>query len=160
MKKPSFYLNLLLATLLLSWFAPEQALAQTKKAKLKREVIATDRAPKSVGPYSQAIRAGDFVFVAGQTAFDPATGKLVEGGIKEQTIQVLKNIQHILEAAGTKLNRVVKVTVFLSDWKYFKEMNEAYADFFPVNPPARSTVQGERWPEGHLLAIEVIALAK
>ena len=124
------------------------------------EVISTDKAPRSVGPYSQATRAGGFIFCAGQGAFDPATGQLVEGGIQEQTRQVLRNLRAVLEAAGSGLDRVVKVTVFLSAWKYFKDMNEAYAEFFDTDhPPARSTVQGERWPQGHLVAIEAIALA-
>jgi len=92
--------------------------------------------------------------------FDPTTGRLVDGGIREQTRQVLRNLQAVLEAAGTGLDRAVKFTVFLSDWKYFKEMNEAYGEFFERNPPARSTVQGDRWPEGHLVAIEAIALVK
>lgn len=123
------------------------------------DVIATSAAPQSVGPYSQATRAGGFIFCAGQGAFDPATGRLVEGGIKEQTRQVLRNLQAVLQAAGSGLDRVVKVTVFLSDWKYFKEMNEAFAEFFSSeHPPARSTVQGDRWPEGSLVAIEAIAL--
>ena len=126
----------------------------------KIEVISTGKAPKSVGPYSQATRAGGFIFCAGQGAFEPATGQLVAGGIKEQTRQVLRNLQAVLEAGGSGLDRVVKVTVFLSDWKYFKEMNEAYAEFFATDhPPARSTVQGERWPDGHLVAIEAVALA-
>lgn len=139
----------------------ELALAQElDKRPLDREVISTDKAPKSVGPYSQAIRAGEFIFCAGQGAFDPTTGKLVDGGIKEQTRQVLRNLQAVLEAAGSCLDRAVKLTVFLSDWKYFKEMNEAYGEFFKTDPPARSTIQGARWPEGHLVAIEAIALAK
>jgi 2-iminobutanoate/2-iminopropanoate deaminase len=127
---------------------------------IDRHVISTDKAPKSVGPFSQAILAGDFIFVAGQGAFNPSTGNLVEGGIKEQTRQVIRNIKTILESAGSSLERTVKMTVFLSDWVYFKEMNEAYAEFFTTEPPARSTVQGERWPEGHLVAMEAIALAK
>jgi 2-iminobutanoate/2-iminopropanoate deaminase len=127
----------------------------------KREVIRADKAPKAVGPYSQAIRAGGFIFVAGQAAFDPATGKLVAGGIKEQTRQTLRNIQAILQAAGSDLSRVVKVTVFLTDWKNFPEMNEVFAELFGTEgPPARSTIQGERWPEGSLVAIEAIALAE
>ena len=127
----------------------------------KIEVLSTNKAPKAVGPYSQATRGGGFIFCAGQGAFDPATGRLVPGGIKEQTRQVLRNLQAILEAGGSALDRVVKVTVFLSDWKYFKEMNEAYAEFFSLDhPPARSTVQGDRWPEGHLVAIEAIALER
>ena len=140
---------------------PEPAVAQMQKdGTFEREVVSTDKAPKSVGPYSQAIRAGDFIFCAGQGAFDPTTGRLVDGGIREQTRQVLRNLQAVLEAAGTGLDRAVKFTVFLSDWKYFKEMNEAYGEFFERNPPARSTVQGDRWPEGHLVAIEAIALVK
>ena len=123
------------------------------------EIISTPNAPNPMGPYSQATRAGGFIFCAGHGGVDPATGRLVEGGIKEQTRQVFRNLSAVLDAAGTDLSRVVKVTVFLHDWKYFKEMNEAYAEFFPNNPPARSTVQGDRWPEGSLVAIEAIALA-
>lgn len=123
-------------------------------------VISTREAPSAVGPYSQAIRAGGFLFCAGQGAFDPATGKLVKGGIEEQTRQVLRNLEAVLKAGGSGLDRVVKVTVFLSDWKDFKQMNEAYAEFFNTgHRPARSTAQGERWPEGSLVAIEAIALA-
>ena len=125
------------------------------------KVIATKSAPTSVGPFSQGTRAQGFIFVSGQGAFDPATGQLVPGGIKEQTRQVLRNIEAVLKAAGGDLDRVVKVTVFLSDWKYFKEMNEAYSEYFNSDrPPARSTVQGERWPEGHLVAMEAIAVDK
>lgn len=150
-----------LFTLLLILPTTKHATAQHQnEKKIKREVIFTDKAMKPVGPYSQAIRAGDFIFVAGQGASSPTTGVLVEGGIKEQTRQVLRNIQTILEAAGSNLERTVKVTVFLTDWKYFKEMNEAYAEFFKTNPPARSTIQGERWPDGHLVAMDVIALSK
>ena len=123
------------------------------------EAISTANAPKPMGPYSQATRAGGFIFCAGHGGVDPTTGRLVEGGIKEQTRQVFRNLRAVLEEAGSDLGRVVKVTVFLHDWKYFKEMNDAYAEFFPNNPPARSTVQGDRWPEGTLVAIEAIALA-
>ena len=123
------------------------------------EIIATKNAPTSVGPFSQGTRARGFIFCSGQGAFDPATGQLVAGGIKEQTRRVLRNIEAVLTAGGSGLDRVVKVTVFLSDWKYFKEMNEAYAEFFGSEcPPARSTVQGDRWPEGHLVAMEAIAV--
>lgn len=124
------------------------------------EVISTTKAPKSVGPYSQATRAGGFVFCAGQAAFDLETGLIVPGGIKVQTRHTLQHLKTILEAGGSGLDRVVKVTVMLHDWKYFKEMNEAYAEFFDTDhPPARSTVQGVRWPEGSLVAIDAIALA-
>jgi 2-iminobutanoate/2-iminopropanoate deaminase len=123
------------------------------------EAISTANAPKAMGPYSHATRAGGFIFCAGQGGFDPSTGRLVDGGVKEQTRQVFRNLGAVLEAAGSDLSRVVKVTVFLHDWKYFKDMNDAYAEFFPNSPPARSTVQGERWPEGSLVAIEAIALA-
>lgn len=123
------------------------------------EVIKTKSAPVSVGPFSQGTRARGFIFCSGQGAFDPATGQLVPGGVKEQTRRVLRNIEAVFKAAGSDLERVVKVTVFLSDWKYFKEMNEAYAEFFSSEcAPARSTVQGDRWPEGHLVAMEAIAL--
>ena len=124
------------------------------------QVISTSEAPASVGPFSQAIQAGGFVFCSGLGALDPATGRVVEGGILAQTRQVLRNLQMVLEAAHSGLDRVVKCTVFLADWKYFKEMNEAYAEFFREgSAPARSTICGERWPEGHLVAIEAIALA-
>ena len=123
------------------------------------EIIATKSAPVSVGPFSQGTRARGFIFCSGQGAFDPATGQLVPGGVMEQTRSVLRNIEAVLKAGGSDLDRVVKVTVFLSDWKYFKEMNEAYAEFFnSERAPARSTVQGDRWPEGHLVAMEAIAL--
>lgn len=120
-------------------------------------VISTSDSPKAIGPYSQAIRVGDFIFCSGQAGFNPETGQIVDGGIRAQTAQTLRNLETVLKAAGSGLNRVVKVTVFLHDWKYFKEMNETYAEFFKENPPARSTVQGSRWPEGSLVAMEVIA---
>ena len=131
-----------------------------KDEAVNRKVITSDNAPKSIGPFSQAIQAGDFIFISGQGAFVPTTGKLVEGGIKEQTRQVVENIRIIVEAAGSSLDRVVKVSIFLTDWKYFKEMNEAYAEFFKSDPPARSTIQGQRFPEGHLIAMDAIALGK
>ena len=123
------------------------------------EIISTANAPPPVGPYSQATSAGGFIFCAGQGGFDPKTGRLVDGGIREQTRQVMRNLSAVLEAAGSNLGSVVKVTVFLHDWKDFKEMNETYAGFFREKPPARSTVQGVRWPEGSLIAIEAIAVA-
>ena len=115
--------------------------------------------PKPIDPYSPAVRAGDFIFCSGVAGFDPKSGQVVEGGLRGQTAQAFRNLEATLTAAGSDLSRVVKVTVFLHDWKYFKEMNETYAEFFGKNPPARSTVQGARWPEGSLVAIELIALA-
>lgn len=126
----------------------------------KIEVIHPAAAPKPIGPYSHATRAGGFIFCSGTTAFDPANGQIVAGGIAEQTRQTLRNLQGILESAGSGLDRVVKVTVFLTDWKYFQEMNAAYAEFFGTeNPPARTTAQGSRWPQEALLAMDAIALA-
>jgi 2-iminobutanoate/2-iminopropanoate deaminase len=127
-----------------------------------REAVATDKAPKAIGPYSQGIKAGDFVFTAGQAGVDPSTGKLVQGGIGEQTRQTLKNIQAILETAGTTLDRVVKVGVFLQDMGDFAAMNEVYAEFFPPdkNPPARTTVQAAKLPLGALVEIDAVALIK
>ncbi|MGH7681303.1 MAG: Rid family detoxifying hydrolase [Candidatus Eiseniibacteriota bacterium] len=121
--------------------------------------ISSPNAATPIGPYSQAVRAGDFIFCSGVAGFDPKTGRIVEGGIREQTAAALNNLGAVLESAGSSLGRVVKVTIFLHDWKYFREMNEAYAKFFPENPPARTTAQGARWPEGSLLAMEAIALA-
>ena len=124
-----------------------------------KQIIATESAPQAIGPYSQAIVAGGFVFASGQIPIDPATGQFVEGGIVEQTEQVLRNVSNLLEAAGTGLARVVKTTVFLADMNDFAAMNETYARFFGENPPARSTVQAARLPRDARVEIEVVALA-
>jgi 2-iminobutanoate/2-iminopropanoate deaminase len=124
-----------------------------------KQIIATERAPQAIGPYSQAIVAGGFVFASGQIPIDPATGQFVEGGIREQTEQVLRNVSNLLEAAGTGLARVVKTTVFLADMNDFAAMNETYARFFGENPPARSTVQAAGLPRDARVEIEVVALA-
>ncbi len=124
----------------------------------KRTVIATELAPKAIGPYSQGIRANGLVFCAGQTPIDPATGQLVEGDVSAQTRRVLQNLGAILEAAGTSLGKVVKTTVFLSDMANFKAMNEVYAEFFPVNAPARATFAVAGLPLGASVEIECIAL--
>jgi 2-iminobutanoate/2-iminopropanoate deaminase len=124
-----------------------------------KQIIATEHAPQAIGPYSQAIVANGFVFASGQIPIDPATGQFVEGGIVEQTGQVLRNISNLLEAAGTNLARVVKTTVFLADMNDFAAMNEAYARFFGAEPPARSTVQAARLPRDARVEIEVVALA-
>ncbi len=124
----------------------------------ERTVISTDQAPSAVGPYSQAIIAGEFVFTAGQIPMDPATGRLLEGDIQEQTRQVLSNVKAVLQAAGTSLDKVVKVTVFLQDMGDFKAMNEVYAEFFVREPPARSAIQAAALPLGVGVEIEAIAL--
>ncbi len=127
---------------------------------LERTVIATDKAPAAVGPYSQAIRVGELVFTAGQIALDPATGKVIEGDVQAQTRRVLQNLQAVLEAAGTSLANVVKTTVFLRDMADFKAMNAIYTEFFPQNPPARSAVQAAALPLYVAVEIEAIALVK
>jgi len=125
---------------------------------MDRTIVSTDKAPGAVGPYSQAVVAGDLVFTAGAIALDPKTGELVGEEIGAQTRQVLKNVQGVLEAAGSSLDLVVKTTVFLTDMGNFAQMNSVYAEFFPSHPPARSTVQIGPLPKGALLEIEAIAL--
>lgn len=124
-----------------------------------REIIKTESAPGAIGPYSQAVRAGGFVFVSGQIPTDPKTGVFVEGGIVEQTHQVMRNLKALLEAAETSLEGVVKTTVFLADMGDFKAMNEVYSQYFKENPPARATLQAAGLPRDALVEIEVIALA-
>jgi 2-iminobutanoate/2-iminopropanoate deaminase len=125
-----------------------------------KQRIQTASAPQAIGPYSQAIKAGGFVFASGQIPIDPTTGQFVEGGIAEQTEQVLKNLAALLEAAGTGLNRVVKTTVFLASMDEFAAMNEVYGKFFTNDPPARATVQAARLPRDARVEIEAIALAE
>lgn len=120
------------------------------------EQVATDRAPRAIGPYAQAVKSGGFVFASGQIPLD-AAGRLVAGGIREQTRQVLANLQAVLEAAGSDKSLVVKTTVFLRDMEQFAEMNEEYAAFFEGHAPARSTVQAARLPKDVLVEIDVIA---
>jgi 2-iminobutanoate/2-iminopropanoate deaminase len=123
-----------------------------------REIISTDKAPSAIGPYSQAVRVGGFVFASGQIPIDPATGEFVAGGVAEQTDQVLRNVSAVLEAAGTGLDRVVKTTVFLADMNDFSAMNEVYGRFFNEQPPARATVQAARLPRDARVEIDAIAL--
>ena len=123
-----------------------------------KEIVATEHAPRAIGPYSQAIRSGSLLFASGQIPIDPATGEFVAGGITEQTEQVLKNVSAILEAAGTGLQQVVKTTVFLADMDDFTAMNEVYGRFFGENPPARATVQAARLPRDARVEIEAIAV--
>ncbi len=120
------------------------------------QVVATPDAPPAIGPYSQAIRAGDLVFVSGQVAVDVRTGKLAQG-IAEQTRQVLENLKAVLAAAGASLEQVVKVTIFLGRWEDFAAMNEVYASYFGGKPPARSVIQGPRIPAGTLVGLDAVA---
>ena len=124
-----------------------------------KDTIQTERAPKAIGPYSQAIRAGGFLFASGQIPIDPQTGQFVAGGIREQTEQVLKNLSAVLQAAGSSLDQVVKTTVFLADMDEFTSMNEVYGKFFSENPPARATVEAARLPRDARVEIEAIAVA-
>ena len=123
-----------------------------------KEIITTDKAPGAIGPYSQAIKAGGFVFCSGQIPIDPATGNFVSDAIGEQTEQVLKNMSAVLEAAGSSLNNVVKTTVFLADMNDFAEMNEIYGRYFSDNKPARATVEAARLPRDARVEIECVAL--
>jgi len=123
-----------------------------------RTPVKTDRAPGAIGPYSQAIKAGGFVFASGQIAIDPQSGEFVSGGIAEQTEQVLKNLSALLEASGSSLARVVKTTVFLADMKEFAAMNEVYGQFFTGEPPARATVAAAGLPRDARVEIEAVAL--
>ncbi|HMG74364.1 MAG TPA: RidA family protein [Pyrinomonadaceae bacterium] len=123
-----------------------------------KDTVATDRAPGAIGPYSQAVRAGDLVFASGQIPIDPATGEFVAGGVAEQTEQVLRNLTAVFEAAGVGMNQVVKTTVFLADMDDFTAMNEVYGRFFSAEPPARATVQAARLPRDARVEIEAIAV--
>jgi 2-iminobutanoate/2-iminopropanoate deaminase len=123
-----------------------------------KEIIATDDAPRAIGPYSQAVRAGNFVFASGQIPIDPATGEFVPGGIAEQTEQVLRNLTALFAAAGVGMDQIVKTTVFLADLNDFTAMNEVYGKFFSAAPPARATVQAARLPRDAKVEIEAIAV--
>ncbi|MEO8356754.1 MAG: RidA family protein [Chloroflexota bacterium] len=123
-----------------------------------KKIISTEKAPKALGPYSQAIRIEELVFTSGQVGLDPGTMEIVEGGIEAQTRQVLTNLKHVLESADSGLNFVVKATVFLQDMGHFTSMNAIYAEFFPENPPARSTIQVAALPRAALVEIECVAL--
>ena len=122
-----------------------------------KNVVVTDRGPKPIGPYSQAIKANGFIYLSGQVALDPQSGELVGSDIRQQTERVLENIKGILEAAGANLHHVIKTTVFLKDMNDFSGMNETYTRYFTAAPPARSTVQVSRLPKDALVEIEVIA---
>jgi len=124
-----------------------------------KKIIHTDKAPQAIGPYSQAVRTESMVYTAGQIGLDPATMELVSGGVEAETRQVLNNLKKVLEAANSGLNYVVKTTVFLRDMADFPKMNVIYAEFFPENPPARSTIAVAALPKGVAVEIEAIALA-
>jgi len=127
---------------------------------MKRSVVETDAAPAAIGPYSQAVRSGDLLFISGQIPLDPATGSMVEGGVREQTRRVLENLRAVLEAAGGGLEQVLKTTVFMTDLGAFGEMNEVYAEFFEATsggPPARAAVEVRALPKGSKVEIEAVA---
>ena len=122
-----------------------------------KDVVLTEKGPKPIGPYSQAIKSGGFLFASGQVALDPRSNEFLPGDIRQQTERVLENVKAILEAGGANLHHVVKTTVFLKDMNDFAAMNEVYGKYFSAAPPARSTVQVARLPKDALVEIEVIA---
>jgi 2-iminobutanoate/2-iminopropanoate deaminase len=122
-----------------------------------RDIVLTDRGPKPIGPYSQAVKINGFLYVSGQVALDPKTNEFVGGDIRQQTERVIENLRGIVEAGGSKLNHIVKTTVFLKNMDDFSAMNEIYGKYFSSTPPARSTVQVARLPKDALVEIEVIA---
>lgn len=126
---------------------------------MSKEIITTDKAPQAIGPYSQGVRAGGFVFFSGQIPLYPATGEVCTGDIREQAELVMTNIEAVLAAAGLGFPAVVKSTIYLADLGNFATVNEVYGRFFPVNPPARSTVEVKGLPKGVGVEIEIIALA-
>ena len=125
---------------------------------MKKKVIQTEKAPKAIGPYSQAIQAGNFLFLSGQIPLDPKTGELIKGDIRQQARQVLENIEGVLESQKLGMEDVVKVTIFLKDIGNFNEVNEVYATYFPSSPPARSTLEVAKIPRDAAIEIEAIAL--
>jgi 2-iminobutanoate/2-iminopropanoate deaminase len=125
---------------------------------MKKKIIQTEKAPKAIGPYSQAIQAENFLFLSGQIPLDPKTGELVKGDIRKQTQQVLENIKGVLESQGLGMENVVKTTLFLKDMTNFNQVNEVYATYFPSSPPARSTVEVAKLPRDADIEIEAIAL--
>ncbi len=127
---------------------------------MKKQTIVTDKAPQAIGPYSVAVRVGQFVYTAGQIGIDPASGQIVPGGVEAETRQALTNLKHVLEAAGASLGSVVKTTVFLRDIADFAKMNAVYAEFFTANYPARSAVQAAALPKGAAVEIEAVAVVE
>jgi len=125
---------------------------------MNRKIVSTDAAPKAVGPYSQAVWAGDLLFCAGQIPLDPTTGQVVPGGVVEQTVRVLENLRAVLVSQGLDLANIVKTTVFVADLNHFTALNEVYARYFTGDFPARSTVQVARLPKDALVEIEAVAI--
>ena len=127
---------------------------------MSKQIVHTDRAPAAIGPYSQGVKVagGELLFTAGQIAMDPTSGEILSGGIKEQTRRVLENVKAVVEAGGSSLDRVVKVTVFLADMNDFAAMNEVYGEYFKEGPPARSAVQVARLPKDVAIEIECVAV--
>ena len=124
-----------------------------------KEVVTTEKGPQAIGPYSQAIKAGGFLYTAGQIPFDPATGQLLAGNVAEQTTRVLENLKAIVEAGGSSLDQAVKATVYLKDMGDFAAMNEVYGRYFAQNPPARSTVEVSRLPRDVRVEIDLVVMA-
>jgi 2-iminobutanoate/2-iminopropanoate deaminase len=122
-----------------------------------KDIVLSDKGPKPIGPYSQAVKSNGFLFASGQVALDPRNNEFLGGDIRQRTERAMENIKAVVEAAGSNLHHVVKTTVFLKDMNDFAAMNEAYGKFFPAAPPARSTVQVARLPKDALVEIEVIA---
>jgi 2-iminobutanoate/2-iminopropanoate deaminase len=127
---------------------------------MKKTIITSKNAPQAIGPYSVAVKVGDFVFTSGQLGLDPASGALIPGGIEAETRQALNNLQYVLNDAGSGLNKVIKTIVFLKDMNDFPKMNSIYGEFFPAEAPARSTVQVAALPKNGLVEIEAVALAE
>jgi 2-iminobutanoate/2-iminopropanoate deaminase len=127
---------------------------------MDKSIIVSKGAPKAIGPYSTAVTSGNFVFTSGQLGLEPDSGNLVSGGIENETRRVLENLRHVLEDSNSGFEQVVKTTVFLKDMKDFPIMNAIYAEYFPENPPARSTIQVAALPKGGAVEIEVVALIK
>ncbi len=125
---------------------------------MKRDTVRTSGAPQAIGPYSQAVKCGGFLFCSGQIPLDPVTGKMVAGGIVEQTTRVLRNLEAVLAAGNATLKSVVKTTVYLVDLEEFSAMNDVYKEFFPENPPARATVEVSKLPAGARVEIEAVAV--
>jgi 2-iminobutanoate/2-iminopropanoate deaminase len=125
---------------------------------MQKQIVVAEKAPKAIGPYSAGVKAGSFIYTAGQLGINPATGAFVDGGIEAETRQALKNLRAVLEAAGTSLNNVVKTTVYLRDMNDFAVMNGVYAEFFTENYPARSAVQVARLPKDGAIEIEAVAI--